>query len=63
MAKERKSKRRLIKIMPQTSSVGVDKNADKQRKALRCGLRISKNGKRYYETRANRCDVDLRKKI
>jgi hypothetical protein len=49
--------------MPQTSKSGVNKDIDKKRKALKCGLRISKTGKRYYETRANRCDVDLRKKI
>jgi hypothetical protein len=61
MAKERK--RRLIKLMPQTAKSMVDKTADKKRKALKCGLRISKTGQRYYETRANRCDVDLRKKI
>jgi hypothetical protein len=58
-----KSKRRLVKIKPQTAKNKVDKLADKARTALKCGIRISGNGKKYTETRANRCDVNLRKRI
>jgi len=35
----------------------LDLEADKKRKALPSGLRISKNGKKYYEYRKNRTDI------
>jgi len=35
----------------------VDFEADKKRKALPAGKRISKNGKSYYEYRKNRTDI------
>lgn len=56
-------KRKLIKVKPQTAKAGVSESADRARKALKCGVRISRTGKQYTETRANRCDEDLRKRI
>lgn len=35
----------------------LDFEADKKRKALPPGLRISKNGKKYYEYRKDRTDI------
>ena len=35
----------------------LDFDADKKRKALPPGKRISKNGKPYYESRRNRTDI------
>jgi len=37
--------------------------ADKKRKALHPGTRVSKSGNTYSERRANRSDVDRRKKL
>jgi hypothetical protein len=37
----------------------IDFEADKKRKALAPGLRISKSGKKYYEYRKNRTDLNL----
>ena len=39
----------------------TSKSVDKLRKALLPGKRISKNGKVYYESRANRSDVKGKK--
>jgi len=48
----------LRKTVYTTTQVGVtSKSEDRKRKALAPGKRISKNGKRYYETRKNRSDL------
>jgi len=52
-----KNQRRNLKVLPQIEKnkvVSIER--DKQRKALMPGKRISKNGKEYWETRANRSD-------
>ncbi len=36
---------------------------DKRYKALHPGKRISKSGRKYYEYRANRSDINRRKKL
>lgn len=36
---------------------------DKERKALKPGKRLSKNGKIYYEYRRNRSDKNLRRRL
>jgi len=49
-------KARTLAVKKQTHKEGVNKKADKARKALRPGIRISKSKNIYYETRANRSD-------
>ncbi|MBI4945780.1 MAG: hypothetical protein HY840_05195 [Bacteroidetes bacterium] len=56
-------KARTLAVKKQTSKKGIDKERDSQRKALKPGLRISKYGTIYTETRANRSDVDPSKKL
>jgi hypothetical protein len=51
-----RSQRRHLKTLPQTQKKGVDKERDKERKALMPGKRMSKNGKIYWESRMNRSD-------
>lgn len=41
----------------------ISKKLDKKRKALKCGVRISREGKKYTERRVSRCDEDLRRRI
>lgn len=55
------NKARVIKIKPQTARSLVNKKLDKTRKALKAGVRISKSGNRYTETRANRSDINPKK--
>ena len=51
-------KARTVAEKKQTHKQGVDKRADKARKAMKPGIRISKTGNVYYETRANRSDIN-----
>ena len=51
-----KSMRKNLRVLPQTQKSKVDKIIDASRKALAPGKRISKTGKVYWETRANRSD-------
>ena len=51
-------KAKTLAVKKQTGKEGVNKQADKARKALKPGIRISKTGHIYYETRANRSDVN-----
>lgn len=53
-----KNQRRNLRTLPQIEKnkvVSIER--DKSRKALMPGKRISKTGKVYWETRANRSDV------
>lgn len=52
-----KNQRRNLRVLNQVAKVKTDKIIDSQRKALLPGKRISKNGKVYWETRANRSDA------
>ena len=49
-------KKGVIKDLPQSGRF-VDIKRDKGRKALPPGVRISKTGKKYTETRRNRTDI------
>ena len=51
-----KNQRRNLRSLPQTAKNKTDKTIDASRKALMPGKRISKTGKVYWETRANRSD-------
>jgi len=53
---KRKSPKSLTSHKWQTGK-RLDLEADKKRKALPAGKRISKNGKYYYESRKNRSDI------
>jgi len=56
-----KNQRKNLRTLPQTQKKKVDKDIDAARKALMPGKRISKNGKVYWETRANRSDAKGKK--
>ena len=49
-------KKQIMKVLPQTSK-RVSIARDLGRKALAPGVRISKTGKKYWETRKNRSDI------
>jgi hypothetical protein len=51
-----RNKRRNLRELPQTQKNKTDKTIDAARKALLAGKRVSKNGKIYWESRANRTD-------
>jgi len=51
-----RNQRKNLRTLPQTNVKNLDIERDKSRKALAAGKRISKNGKVYWETRANRSD-------
>ncbi len=51
-----KNQRRNLRVLDQVAKAKTDKIVDSKRKALLPGKRISKNGKVYWETRANRSD-------
>lgn len=51
-----RNQRRNLRQLPQTQKGKVDKERDKERKALLPGKRISKTGKIYWESRASRSD-------
>lgn len=55
-------KARTLVIKEQTGGIKSIKK-DAQRKALKPGLRISKTGRIYTETRANRSDVNPSEKL
>lgn len=62
MAKKKStSKRRLVKRLPQTGS--SNRRTDVMQIALPPGVRVSINGRRYTETRANRSDRSRKKRI
>ena len=64
MAKKLKYKfPRLLALKKQTATENVDKVADSRHKALKPGLRRSKNGTLYTETRANRSDKNPTQKL
>lgn len=53
-----KNQRRNLRSLPQVAKKNIkDIERDKSRKALMPGKRISKTGKVYWETRANRSDA------
>lgn len=59
-------KPRTVKVLDQTPVPGRTKQgakADKARTAARPGVRISKTGRRYTETRVNRSDVNRRRRL
>ena len=59
-------KPRMSKVLKQTPVPGRTKQgrkADKSRKAMHPGVRISKTGRKYKETRENRSDVDRRRRF
>lgn len=49
-----RSQRRNLRVLPQRGTTTVSE--DIKRKALLAGKRISKTGKKYWETRKNRSD-------
>jgi len=59
---KRQGKPRVIKKVYRQIGKSVA-SLDKKRKAMAPGKRISKKGNVYYEYRANRSDLDPRKKI
>jgi len=52
-----KNQRRNLKVLEQTAKAKTNKEIDSKRNALLAGKRISKTGKIYWETRANRSDA------
>ena len=59
-------KPRTVKVLDQTpipNRTKQGRKADASRKAARPGVRISKSGRRYTETRENRSDVDRRRNL
>ena len=52
-----RNQRRNLKNLPQIQKDKTNKLIDSKRKALLAGKRISKTGKVYWETRANRSDA------
>ncbi|HUS51799.1 MAG TPA: hypothetical protein VMZ91_16645 [Candidatus Paceibacterota bacterium] len=52
-----KNQRRNLKVLEQTAKDKTNKQIDSKRNALLAGKRISKTGKVYWETRANRSDA------
>jgi len=52
-----KNKRRNLRVLPQTQKSKTNKAIDKKRDALMPGKRVSRTGKVYWETRANRSDA------
>ena len=59
-----KTEARIVKIKKQAKpNEDNDIERDSKRKALPCGVRISKAGNQYQETRFNRCDTNLKKKL
>lgn len=56
-----KNQRRNLRKLPQIQKNKTNKIVDSKRKALLPGKRISKNGKVYWETRANRTDAKGKK--
>lgn len=51
-----KNQRRNLRVLKQVAKNKTNKDIDSKRKALMPGKRISKTGKVYWETRANRSD-------
>jgi len=51
-----KNQRRNLRVLKQTAKKKTNIDIDSKRKALLAGKRISKTGKVYWETRANRSD-------
>ncbi len=56
-------KARTLIVREQTATQGVNILADSKRTAMKAGLRISKTGNFYWETRANRSDKDPKSKL
>lgn len=56
-----RSQRRNLRELPQTQKSKTNKTIDSKRQALRAGKRVSKTGKIYWETRANRSDAKGKK--
>ena len=52
-----RNQRKNLRTLPQTVKNKTIKSIDSKRKALAPGKRISKSGKIYWETRANRSDA------
>lgn len=51
-----RNQRRNLRVLEQTAKNKTDKSIDAKRKALAPGKRVSKTGKIYWESRANRSD-------
>jgi len=56
VTKKATSKRKMVKVFTYQTGVRKSIKADKRRKALPAGRRISANGNPYTETRKNRSD-------
>lgn len=56
-------KARTLAVKKQTGKKSGSKKLDAKRKAMKPGLRISKYGNLYTETRANRSDINPTKKL
>lgn len=56
-------KARVVAIKKQTAKNRVSRKKDAERKALKPGIRVSKTGSIYTETRANRSDINPTKKL
>ena len=52
----RDSDKRVVKELPQVPGTRKSLSKDAARKARMPGLRLSKNGNKYWETRENRSD-------
>ena len=52
-----KNQRRNLRQLPQTAKSKTNKEIDSKRHAMLPGKRISRTGKHYWETRANRTDT------
>lgn len=56
-----KTKQTVTKVKQSIRGLKQDKARIKP--AKRCGVRLSEDGKRYFENRINRCDLDKRKRL
>ncbi len=56
-------KARTLAVRKQTAKKKVVKKIDAKRKAMKPGVRISKTGNIYKETRANRSDINPSKNL
>lgn len=63
MNKTKQKKARTIKVQSQHKVKGTKKESDRKRKALKPGIRVSKNGNVYTERRSNRSDTNPRKGV
>ena len=62
MVKRKRRLPRTIRAVKRMKGKSV-RSADRKRTALKPGLRISKSGKKYWETRRNRSDLSRKKRL